>query len=1075
MTHTPIPNLESLATEFHALPMDARAEFAGGLDFQHLLECARHDLQKRENSLAGLFLCYVGESAATANSRAYVDGLGEDLVYLGALNQNELADLAVVLGNNYSQGTERRAPDLLKMLQMRILAARSSTAEHVLPRFEQLSSDLSFLAPDVFRELRDAQRVTALAKASKANDGIAKLTNILLNLAESPINPKCLNVAASLTAEVLGAQNVLDGALLSKFGQVIQEFILTTYYDRIPKRELFEVGMQWEASIKMPDANSPMILASMAEVWGFATSGTGFNYSNLLKSIGSSDKLPYTWSQFASLGRALHRHGDDYRDHEELTLAAALLCRARDALPKHRLHFEDGLFFAQGLCLESIYQITSSIPALDAAINILNRVSNPRLQDRTAELLNYLHHERYSRTRYSGDLDELMGRPAYVESSSEDNVRLRINDAAIAVTIAKGHDPEALRRAILQLRAVLKEEPDTEISKIASTNLIQASLALAETSPHAVDLDEALQQAAQLVDETPLDDPWRSRRIMTANEILVLMARNGQPFDSARYVSLLEESLKQSAGPPWSRARCAFRGANILHEFNAEREATLRSCRVFGEAYQEALRATLDSMELSQMIEQLGPAVGQLAALALDLACPDTALYVLATGINAVWRHRFDVSLTIDQVNKFDPELARRLGTSHHDLLELDREQARGEPEGSLFTTSMLKRASAEREWKEALNEVRRLPGNETFLRTPDLRELEEASRGQAFLILMVGFDYGCALLVQDGQSRIRKSKLLSGTYLAGLARDFENCFRKDDDSRFDLLMADLGILANEISELVIAPAGTDIIELKTLRTGPLAKIPIHLALSLLRSGHGGCVGGTPRLHMSYVFDISSFITPQVQKFSSSARIAFVGMQETPGYADLPGVLQELSAITSVLPTREILYSGRPGASLSEGRWGPATVSNFMSSLTRCSILHYAGHGFAPKVCKDGVQPGGIVLSDGLITTRDFVDPGAASWQLAYLSGCETGYESAMFMDQAVTLCQSMLRAGFETVVGAITEVEDEVAFQVARAFYERWASKANFESPAMILGEAVVSLLNLTALQRAPFVCFHR
>jgi CHAT domain-containing protein len=62
--------------------------------------------------------------------------------------------------------------------------------------------------------------------------------------------------------------------------------------------------------------------------------------------------------------------------------------------------------------------------------------------------------------------------------------------------------------------------------------------------------------------------------------------------------------------------------------------------------------------------------------------------------------------------------------------------------------------------------------------------------------------------------------------------------------------------------------------------------------------------------------------------------------------------------------------------------------------------------------------------------------------ELAFLSACSTSGSSQRLLDQAVHITAAFQLAGYQSVIGTLWPVRDDVAVQVTREFYSRLTEK---------------------------------
>ncbi|MEU0548115.1 CHAT domain-containing protein [Micromonospora sp. NPDC005979] len=154
----------------------------------------------------------------------------------------------------------------------------------------------------------------------------------------------------------------------------------------------------------------------------------------------------------------------------------------------------------------------------------------------------------------------------------------------------------------------------------------------------------------------------------------------------------------------------------------------------------------------------------------------------------------------------------------------------------------------------------------------------------------------------------------------------------------------------------------------------------------------------------------------------------FVGMPQTPGLADLPGVTREEEVVRRHLSRVRSLIG--PVAS-------PATV---LDALPEQPVAHLSCHG-----TQDLRFPtrGRLELAGGALSVRDLWRPAGRPAALAVLSACETVRGGAALPDEALTLGTAFQLAGFRHVIGALWSVSDALTVRLCADLYDGLAVSA--------------------------------
>ena len=164
-----------------------------------------------------------------------------------------------------------------------------------------------------------------------------------------------------------------------------------------------------------------------------------------------------------------------------------------------------------------------------------------------------------------------------------------------------------------------------------------------------------------------------------------------------------------------------------------------------------------------------------------------------------------------------------------------------------------------------------------------------------------------------------------------------------------------------------------------------------------------------------------------------STRALIVAMPTTPAAPPLRNVAAEAAAVCKRLPRPELLMEGGAIPPLVAGT---PTRENVVTQLERCSIAHFACHGFSDPADPSRSE---LLLHDRAdpLTVTSLAPVNLERADLAYLSACQTAVNSASsLLDEAIHLAAAFQLAGFPHVIGTLWEIDDGIAVRVADAFY---------------------------------------
>ncbi|MER7891059.1 CHAT domain-containing protein [Micromonospora sp. NPDC094482] len=354
---------------------------------------------------------------------------------------------------------------------------------------------------------------------------------------------------------------------------------------------------------------------------------------------------------------------------------------------------------------------------------------------------------------------------------------------------------------------------------------------------------------------------------------------------------------------------------------------------------------------------------------------------------------------------------------------------------------------------RELLAEIRRLPDLAGFLRPPPFADLARAADAGPVVLVNVA-DRRCdALVVGAGRVEVVPLPELTAAELVVRAAVFLTAIaevtgaapggvppapdgvpvasgaaaerdrmaaRRQISETLDWLWRVVAAPVLDTLGGVTAPAaGSDWPGLWWCPTGVLTLLPLHAAAPL-----GGGAGVLDRVVPSYTASLRALrrardATPSAAPPVNSALV--VGMPQTPGLTDLPGVAREEAIVRRHLTHVRSLT-------------GPAaTPAAVLAALPERPVAHLSCHG-----TQDLTAPtrGRLALAGGPLQVRDLWRPAGASAALAVLSACDTVRGGAALPDEALTLGTAFQLAGFRHVIGSLWSISDALTVQLCAELY---------------------------------------
>jgi len=309
--------------------------------------------------------------------------------------------------------------------------------------------------------------------------------------------------------------------------------------------------------------------------------------------------------------------------------------------------------------------------------------------------------------------------------------------------------------------------------------------------------------------------------------------------------------------------------------------------------------------------------------------------------------------------------------------------------------------------------EIRAVPGYESFLRRPTFASIEDAAWHNQLLYLAAGRTEGLALLVRAGDVVAHR--------LPGLVA--ESVRTRCDQLRAAQGEADLRAIVDEISEWLWATAVASLVPyiegcVTMIPVGHLSALPIHAS----RGANG--VGLLDTAVVRYSPNALA-VVEAVRKAARTGPDRLVAIAE-PAPVDapaLPGARAE-AAVAAATFDAQVLA-------------GPdADRAAVLAVLGTARVIHFACHGCAEpnQPSRSGVQLAG----NEMLTVADLAEQGFDA-RLVVLSACQTAVAGALLPEEVIGLPTAMLQAGAAGVIGSLWPVLDNRALLLMVSFYEQW------------------------------------
>ncbi len=401
----------------------------------------------------------------------------------------------------------------------------------------------------------------------------------------------------------------------------------------------------------------------------------------------------------------------------------------------------------------------------------------------------------------------------------------------------------------------------------------------------------------------------------------------------------------------------------------------------------------------------------------------------------------------------------------------------------------------AQAEWNAVIEDIRRLPGYETFLRSLTAEQIQAQAADAPLVYLAATPQGGFALLVRtQGEPLIVELPDLTEESLQKQVWGFsakeyqalqEQTYKENRQppSQAELLGGYLGAYFRWRASLRPGTPKTeqesarqawfDALE-STLRwMGQAVMAPVLGALaailpqdSLVRLVPGGLLALLP-LHAAI---LTVDRGPQTAVEQAADRKPHTAVE--PSAVSRQRSIYALDHYTfAYTPSAQALYHARPAANhpadsllavdnpdgtlvfsemeIAEARRhfpdhrhlpkAKATLKAVRQALPAHAVLHFSTHGWAGWR-ED--ETSGLKLADGNLYLRDLFDLRLERARLGILSACESGLPGIELLEEVVSLPATMMQAGVPGVLGSLWAVNDLSTAMLIARFYENWRER---------------------------------
>ncbi|CAE6466667.1 unnamed protein product [Rhizoctonia solani] len=611
------------------------------------------------------------------------------------------------------------------------------------------------------------------------------------------------------------------------------------------------------------------------------------------------------------------------------------------------------------------------------------------------------------------------------------------------------------------------------------------------------DLEKAAELQSQALSLTPSDHP------LTVLGLKELAALYQKLFESRKDRIFLDKSIdyyqsaaQHTAGDPRVKLFSAHSWARLATLMSRPAHEQLKAYTTAMDLVPQLLLPMKSIKDRYRQIPRLGDSVLGAAAVAINAQMYDTALEWLEQGRSIVWNQMLRLQDPLDELQLKHPVLATRIrevsSELHHSSFASQSYTLTNLSDSYTLELAAQNYRRLAEEYAQLLDQVRQLPGFETFLKGRKSNELLRAADTGPVVVVNVD-QFRCDVLIIKSNSDkivhiplpnlsqrqlkdVNEQLMLSLRYQhiqdrSRASRSVKSKSRINHKERIASILTSLwyDLVKPVVDSLGYQPRpGTSAAQLPRITwctTGPLSFLPLHAA--------GDYAQSDARLFncavSSFTPTLESLIitSPRSESMSLQPTLLAIGQENTAGHAALPGTRKELETIRSHFNSQ---------ASYKQLEDQDATPDSVLSNMAQYDWVHLACH--AHQNIRDPASSG-FFLHDGTLSLASIAQGRLQNKGLAFLSACQTATGDESLPDEAAHLAAGMLVAGYRSVIATMWSIMDEdaplIADRVYANLFDITRSQNSHWDSARALHEAVSELRSKVGekafFRWAPFV----
>ncbi|KAJ5662986.1 hypothetical protein N7507_003717 [Penicillium longicatenatum] len=722
------------------------------------------------------------------------------------------------------------------------------------------------------------------------------------------------------------------------------------------------------------------------------------------------------------------------------------------------------------------YERTGQIEDLEEAILVSRHAventpyNHPNLAGSLAGLGNKLG-RRYERTGKIGDLREatrMSFQAVQITPNDDPDIAIQLNPLGIMLLhlYKQAGQIEILEEAILMFRHAVQATPDDHTNLATWLHNLGILLGLRyEQTGQMEDLEEAIRVSRQAVNSTPDDHLDRAISLYSLGSNLECRHKQTkQEEDLKEAILFSRQAIHTKSAPPLSRIMAALQAIRLLLKREDHHGGYALSVEAIG-LLQLVHKRSLTLQDRQYVVSHFSGLATQACSLALQTGQSlFEGLRLLESGRGVILSLLMDDRSDTSKLREAYPALCEMYESIR---LEVNR-PVDSTPSKRMGDPFSRRRTKALEEFEKCIQDIRQLPGFDSFQHGLTVEEMVKASKeGNIIVVNVTGLRSDAIVISLDGYRLVPLPRLCAVQTQSWLDQDLTSASPSEHGVKNKAYRQFLGWLWRECVKPILTELGycvqsslDDLPRAWWIGTGLASSFPFHAA----RDDSAGPTENTlRRVLSSYTPSVKALLHARERIYEPPCsnerplKLLMVTMANTPGADGLPGVTAQRSTVL-----------GELGDSVRVAILDQPNSASVLRQIQECNIAHFACHGISNS--RDPSQSGLLLQTAGPNPNQDILSvlklcenlPTQA--QIAYLSACSTAENRAeRLMDEVLHVVSGFQVAGFRHVIGTLWPSDDSVCVEVARKFYNELCRNGamyyNDRAVAMALHKAVSAI----------------